>query len=225
MGSVNCLRAEEMKLNRQNIGYAVIILLLIAAGAFSIKLFFQERVAHDKLDIHKVPLEIGEWTGREIRLDEYVYKTLETRNMIMREYKNPKGEEVYLFIVYSETNRSCFHPPEVCMVGSGLAIVEKKPEEVSSGKKTFLTNKLRAEKGKYKELILYSYKAGPIYTDNYYLQQTYLIFHQIFGKNVPAATVRVSMPIVDDEKAVLATLKEFLGKTAQIVDGLSEKTS
>ncbi len=210
-----------MKADKNKIGFMVLVVMLLVAGAISLGLFRREMVAHDKLDVHTFPMKVGEWQGRDLPITEKEYDILETRNLISREYVNPSGDKLYLFIIYSETNRSVFHPPEVCMMGGGLAITDKQIENFDVGNKVFTTNKLFVEKGEFKEIILNCYKAGNIYTSDFYLQQTRLAFHQIFGRNVPGATLRVSMATGKDQGATLATLKEFLSRSAVILDRLS----
>ena len=211
-----------MKINKNTMGFVVLVMILLAASVFSLGLFRRDMSAHDKLDVHTFPMRLGEWQGKELPITQKEYDILETRNLISREYTNPSGDKLYLLIIYSETNRSVFHPPEVCMMGGGLAITDKQIEKFDAGNRTFTTNKLFAEKGQLKEMILNCYKAGNIYTNDFYLQQTQLAFHQIFGRNVPGATLRVSMQIGKDSPATLAVLKDFLGKSAVILDKLSK---
>lgn len=109
------------------------------------------------------------------------------------------------------------------MMGSGLQITGKSSEKIGSGKEAFLTNMLCSEKGDLKNVSLYSYKAGGLYTDNFYLQQIYLAFHQMFARQIPGATIRVSMPVVGDETKTLATLKSFLAETVVTVDKITKK--
>ena len=207
-----------------SVNYGIIILLLIVTSFFSLQLFFKTREAHDIVKINSFPYTIGEWKGKDLPLTEQEYKILETRNIMNREYINSKGEKVWSFVVYSETNRSVFHPPEVCLIGSGVAIIDKKVATVSrKAGKPFTTNVLSMEYSGSKGVTLYSYKAGDLYTDNFYLQQMYLLAHQAFGRRIPGATIRVSMPVAGSEKATIATLKAFLGKTADGVDGVVGK--
>lgn len=208
-------------MRNSTIGYIAAVALLLTTSVFSLNLFFQEKSSRDRIDIHSFPYIVGDWKGRDLEIKEFEYKILETRNLISREYVDSFKNKLYLFIIYSETNRSVFHPPEVCMIGSGVTIVDKQPERVDADKYSFLTNKLYAEKKGYKELVLYSYKAGNLYTENFYLQQAYLAFHQIFGKQIPGATIRVSISTGRDEKSALATLKSFLAETAKIVDNIT----
>ena len=208
-------------MKKNTIGYIAIIIMLIATSFFAVNLFFQQKRSHDKLNILFFPQRIGNWSGKDIALTEKEYDILETRNLVFREYTNLSGKKLSLFIIYSETNRSVFHPPEVCLIGSGIAIVDKRAEAIKSGKYDFVTSKLYLEKNNAKELVLYCYKAGKFYTDNYYFQQAYLAFHQIFGRRIPGATIRISMPLGSEEKATLAALKGFLSETVQIMDSLS----
>ncbi|MFA5143008.1 MAG: exosortase C-terminal domain/associated protein EpsI [Candidatus Omnitrophota bacterium] len=210
-----------MKSDKNILGYMLLVVLLLAASFFSLRLFSQEKTMRDTTDIHSFPHTIGKWKGTDLEITEKEYQILETRNLIAREYVNQSNDKLSLFIIYSETNRSVFHPPEVCIAGGGFAIVDKQNENIESGKYKFSANKMLAEKGDFKELVLYAYKAGKLYTSNFYLQQAYLAIHQIFGKRVPGATIRVAIPIRSDEKQALAMLKSFLSETVKIVDSMT----
>jgi len=182
-----------------NIAYIVLIVALVISAVFSINLFFLEKSDKDIVSVLKFPNIVGQWQGKDLPITEKEYKILETRNLITKEYKNKQGEKIYLFVIYSETNRSVFHPPEVCMVGGGLDLVNKESVSMPLRSVDITLNKMNAEKKNYKELVLYCYKAGNIYTSSYYLQQAYLALHQLFGKRVPGATIRVSMKVGRNE--------------------------
>ena len=204
-------------MNKNTIGYITLIFLLIVASFFSLNLYFHERTAHDELDIRTFPYIIGDWKGKDLNIEEYEYKILETRNLILREYVNSRGDKLSLFIIYSETNRSVFHPPEVCMVGSGIEILEKEVEKIDYGKNIISANKIYTGKGDYKGISLYCYKAGNLHTDKYYLQQAYFALNQLLGRHIRGATIRVSMQIKDDEKTTSAILKDFMKESAIIL--------
>ena len=208
-------------MRHDNAGFFVVVALLIIASALSLQLFFRERTMHDVVDMRKFPYQIGEWKGRDLPITEGEYKILETRNLFSREYSKRSGERVFLFVIYSENNRSVFHPPEVCLIGSGFNVEDKQVDEFKRGSQVLRTNKLFIRKDKFKELVLYSYKAGDLYTDNFYFQQAYLAINQVLGRRVPGATIRVSMPIMGDEKKTLTTLQQFLGDVVKAVDQMT----
>lgn len=202
------------------LGYIVIVALLLVTGIFSINLFLRERTSHDKLDIRKFPYQVGQWKGHDLEVTEREYNILETRNLISREYVNPSNEAIWLFIIYSETNRSVFHPPEMCLLGSGLNMIDKTREDMDSKGHKISANKLYLEKGDYRELTLYCYKAGNLYTSNFYMQQAYLITHQIFGRPLAGATIRVAMPLAKDEQIILPVMKDFLKESVRALESL-----
>jgi EpsI family protein len=212
---------KQVKIDKNTIGFALLVVMLIGAATVSLGLFNREMKAKDKLDVHTFPMKVGQWQGRELPITEKEYEILETRNLISREYTNRAGEKLYLLIIYSETNRSVFHPPEVCMIGSGLCITDKQVDEFRVGGKSFTTNKLFAEKGAFKEVILNCYKAGSVYTASFYYQQSYLALNQVFNRSVPGATLRVSMTSGTDQAATITTLKRFMGESAEVLDRLS----
>ena len=196
-------------MNKNTIGYIALIILLVITSVVSIKLFLRQRSDHDVSDVRSFPYTIGDWKGIDLEVTENEYKILETRNLISREYTSSKNEKIYLFIIYSETNRSVFHPPEVCLIGSGITINDIKDEKVQVNKKEFLANKLYLERNGQKSIALYCYKAGDFYTDNFYLQQIHFILNQLLGKNKGGATIRASIA-TDNEEVDLATLKGFM---------------
>lgn len=206
-------------MNKNTLGYIILAILLIVTSVISMRLFVRQRSDHDLLDVRTFPYKVGNWQGRNLKITEKEYQILETRNLISREYTNAANEKLYLFIVYSETNRSVFHPPEVCMMGSGIKINDKQIDKINTGKIEFLTNKMYLEKNGYKSIALYSYKAGNFYTDNFYLQQIYFTLNQLLGKHRGGATIRVSMSI-DNEETDLATLKNFMGNAILALEQL-----
>jgi EpsI family protein len=196
-------------MSKNTFGYIVLILLLVVTSAVSIQLFVRQRSDHDVLDVRTFPRVVGDWKGVDLELTEKEYEILETRNLIFREYINSKKRKIHIFIVYSETNRSVFHPPEVCLIGSGVTINDMTNEELAVGKNEFLVKKLHLEKNNHTDIALYCYKAGNLYTDNFYLQQIYFTLNQLFGKHKGGATIRASISL-DNEEANLATLKGFM---------------
>lgn len=203
-----------------DIGYIAVVLILLFACIFSLKLFLRQRVERDLLNINTFPYEFDDWKSTDIELSEREYEILETHNILVREYKNSKEEKIMLFIIYSETNRSVIHPPEICLMGSRINITDKKKEYMEFKDKKFWTNKIYTEKKNQKQLMLYSYKAGNFYTDNYYLQQVYFAYNQLFREQKGIATVRVSMLINDNEEAAFNSLKNFMKKTIDIMENL-----
>lgn len=208
-------------MSKNTLGFILLIALLLLTSILSVNIFFSERVARDKLNIHTLPMTIGKWRGEDIGITEREEKILGTKNTIFREYVKPSVEKISLFIVYSETDRSIFHPPEGCLMGSGACISSKTTEEIKYGQSSFMAKKIYLEKGTAKDLVLYCYKANNLYTHNYYLQQIHFSLNQLLGKRTFGALIRVSMPIVRNEDETLVELKKFMTEIVSEVDGLT----
>jgi len=106
--------------------FFIVIGILVIASVVGLSSYMPARVAaKGEVKMADFPMAIGEWQSKDIPLSERDFEILETRNLIMREYKNFSGELVYLYIIYSGDNRNVVHPPEICYTGGGATIIDK----------------------------------------------------------------------------------------------------
>ncbi len=73
-----------------------------------------------------IPLELGDWRGRNVPLDEAVIRATDTDDHVSREYRYRDGRiAVSLFVAYGVRLRDLEpHRPEVCYPGAGWTRVE-----------------------------------------------------------------------------------------------------
>ncbi|MFC1667453.1 exosortase C-terminal domain/associated protein EpsI [Candidatus Omnitrophota bacterium] len=200
--------------------FIIIIILLIAVGSLSLMLYFRKVVDFNSMEISEFPKEIAGWTSEDIPLDERTYAILETKNVVMRKYKNPKGNIIYLYIVVSESNRRVAHPPEVCYTGDGLEITEKEEFHfrISGLEEELLVNSFVSRKDRNKSLVFYWYKSGDKFTAHYLTQQAKAAFNQLMGKASIAALIRISTPIDGGGKNKASQiLQEFSKKIVPLI--------
>jgi EpsI family protein len=191
-----------------NKNYFIVIIILGLGALMGFLSYLPAKVASQaEKKISSFPMVIGDWTGEEMVLTDREYELLETRNLIMRNYHNKKGENINFYIVYSQDNRKVSHPPEICMQGDGATIVDKATFQVTDA---IVASKLILEKAMSREVAVYWYKAGKVYSNNYILQQLRSSLGGIFGKRVSSALIRV-LTLVEDGKddLALARIKEF----------------
>jgi EpsI family protein len=188
--------------------FYIVIIILIIVGIVSFLSYLPSRFETQfDIKMSNFPNSIGEWTAEDIPLDERTYKLLETKNLIMRDYKNPKGETVNLYIVYSKDNRKVSHPPEICLQGGGATVVEKTHINVTN---TIKANKLIIEKKLSRELAVYWYKVGKINTNVFLSQQLVMAVSNLFGSKTSIAMIRVLTEIEDEkQEAALNKIKTF----------------
>jgi EpsI family protein len=110
-------------------------------------------------------------------------------------------------VVYSKDNRKALHPPEICITGGGLEILEKKPVQLSSKIRAV---KLLTEQNDRREVVVYWFKAGEMNTDVYIKQQLKTVFDRLMGKSTSGAMIRVSAQVKNrDEDEALALVRSF----------------
>lgn len=185
----------------------VSIILAIVAVVSLISYIPTRNDITSKIKVSDFPLKVGDWQGKDLTIAEQDYAILETRNLFVREYKNKKGDVVFLYLIYSEDNRKVSHPPEVCFLGSGMTITEKSPIKIVD---SINAVKILVEKKNVREMVVYWFKAGKLYTDNYLKQQIKIVADRMLAKRTAGALIRVSAVIKDDdEKEAIRSISEF----------------
>lgn len=191
--------------------FLIVVSILILASIIGLMSYLPGRFdssSGPKMSVF--PINIGQWQGKDIPLSEKDYEILETRNLIMREYKNPRGESIYLYIIYSEGNRKVAHPPEICLTGGGLNILDKASIQLTPSIRAV---KMLMEKGDFRQVVVYWYKAGDAYTDQYLKQQLKIALGNTMGKKISGAMIRVSTNVKDnDDKSALSLIQSFVSQ-------------
>lgn len=206
---------------KNNKKYIIILILITLSGIVSWRSYFQTYRQEDTVSIHSFPTEINGWTSEEMPMTEKEYAILETRNTFVRRYISPdQTKEVYLYIVYSQTNRRVAHEPELCYAGGGLTMVKKFKDSFQSQGKQYFAQNLLFEQGYRKDIVFYWFKVGNIFTDNYLYQQIQIAIKSLLGQSSSSALIRLSAITVNDgiPKAT-ADIKEF----AEMIIPLLEK--
>ncbi len=200
--------------------FYLIVFFLLLSGAASWNLYYRGYVSADTVDIKTVfPLEFNGWKGEEMRVSEYDMALLETRNLFLRRYKNTEGSEVFLYVVYSQSNRKVSHPPEICYKGSGVTIVDSTNEQLSlSGNRNLMTRRLVVEGYNDQQLVLYWFKVGDTFTSNYWKQQMLIALKSFLNEPASSALIRISTKIKGQSTAQnLQTLKNFAQEISPII--------
>lgn len=181
-----------------------------------------KNIAPSQVRLEDIPVEFGEWKGKNIPIPERVYEILETKDVLTREYANARGEKVDLVIVYSGTSRAAFHPPEICYLGGGRELLNKNLETVEIGgsgeNSTLRANKLLMKDKFGREIAWYWFTAGNKVTENYYLQQCYFIWNELRRNPAGGSLIRVSARTTGNDLGQAETLgKDFMRRLAPLL--------
>jgi EpsI family protein len=185
----------------KNKDFILIVVALLFSGLISWSFSFRQYVQRDTVNVHLFPKQINGWIATEIPISDHDYGILETRNAFSRLYRSAKGEELLLFVVYSQNNRKVSHPPEICYTGSGATILSKGKVILNAGDEfgTFKVNRFSAEQGNDKQWAYYWFKVGNSFTASYWKQQILIAFKTLIGQPASSAMIRLSVSSLEGE--------------------------
>lgn len=215
--------------NNKNCLIVIIFLSLTLLGL--IYIWKLNSVSPAEIKLKDFPSHLGEWKGEDIPISQRTYAILETKDALMREYTNSRGERVVLVIVYSAINRGAFHPPEICYLGTGRQLLDRGLEKIDAAKGTksssaLQANKLVMEDTAGKEIAWYWFTAGNRVTSNYYSQQLFFVWDELRRNRQGGALVRVSTRTIDDLQGADSQGKDFIRQIVPILsDYISPKKS
>ena len=85
--------------------------------------------------LQRLPLELGDWVGRDVKMDKRIVKMSDTDAHVNRRYVRGNGsEDVSLYIAYGVRIRDLLpHRPEVCYPLNGWTLQDKRPVTLPLG--------------------------------------------------------------------------------------------
>lgn len=197
--------------------FIIVFMLLIVTALITFNAYSTKKHS-GLLYTSNIPMNIGNWYGRELVMDERTYDILETKDAVMIEYTNPNNESIILTIVFSQNNRKVSHPPEVCFVGSGWSRTSRESEEIDINGYKVKVNKLVLRREPFEQYVIYLYKSGSRFTANYYAQQFNIILNGMLRRDTSSALIRISSYVSErDDRKVKALAEAFLKETLPIL--------
>ena len=156
------------------------------------------------------PQRIGQWqTVAEFPPSPKEVELLETNDIIARLYRDEKGREVHMALVYDASgNRKMAHPQEICLTAGGMNTVSK--NSVPLGDSGMNVERLVVERDGNRQLYYYWYKAGPCQSGNYLETQLRLALYSLTGQQGGTALMRISGRITpESEEKQEQALRDF----------------
>ncbi|MDR3635007.1 MAG: EpsI family protein [Isosphaeraceae bacterium] len=80
-----------------------------------------------------IPLELGDWVGRDTAVDPDIIERAQTTEYISRDYesKSQPGRHLRLWINYSREGNNLRHSPKICLPSGGWNIVEAECRKIA----------------------------------------------------------------------------------------------
>ncbi len=197
--------------------------LFIFFGLFSFIFYYSGKSVEGVLLSKNIPIQVEEWEGIDIPMDEKTMTILETRDILFRVYTQPNVPPVYLCVVFAQNNRRSIHPPEVCYIASGWEVGKKRffpSNEVSPVEPFFDATEILITKNYNKQVVYYWYKAGDLFTSSIAKHQWNMALSQLMLKRIRGALIRISTEVKDEsQKEALQRLNQF---TSAVLPALQE---
>lgn len=202
-------------MNKRN--FLTVVLMLLASAAVALLSFKPARFYESPgIRMPDFPKTIMGWASEDLPLSGLDSGLLETKNFILRNYSNKKGDSCILLIIYSADNRKAAHPPEIDLQGSGETVTGKSTRQLT---KTIKATELIIDKRSSQELAVYWYKSGKQTTDIYLKQQLGAILDRILGRTTSAAFIRVSTNIGEGgQREALSKVVAFCAMIEPLLD-------
>jgi EpsI family protein len=179
------------------------ILLVITTEIIIARRGTAEVIVH-RPQLSSLPLNIGPWRGRDLRIDADVLEVLGQGDFLFRTYvlDVKKVVPVQAFIAYFASQRvgDTMHSPRNCLPGSGWEPTEASYISLRTpGGRSFAVNRYIVQKGNEKQLVLYWYQAHGRIVASEYWAKYYLVRDALRLNRSDGALVRITTPVVQGD--------------------------
>jgi EpsI family protein len=157
------------------------------------------KAQHLMAPLQDLDLRLGLWrgVGPDINLDERTLDLFKPSDFLLRDYVNPSGENIAVFLAYfglQEEGR-IIHSPRHCLPGSGWQITSRKQIDINGKKDTYKVNHLIITNELEKLSVLYWYQGRGDIEANEYRERINLLLDGLTLKRSDGALVRLTMVV------------------------------
>jgi len=210
----------------KRINYWIVVVILSLTSLWVVLFYTRDKnISQGIVKMIEVPYKIDKWQGKDIELDERILQILGTDKVILREYRTPENDVIWLYIVYCEKDRTRFRPPEYCYIGSGEAeLIERDLVNIPISKESLLVNRLIFQTPNGMQMVLFWFMVNEKMFASYYKQQLYIVLNTLTGKGYQGAMVRLSSYFqTEDKEENLEKLKAFIKDLLPYLKELKER--
>ena len=140
-----------------------IVALLLAGTALFLQARARSEFVLPQTALASFPVELQNWVGTDVFLDDESLKTLRPGDFLQRTYRDENGGTGYvdLYVAYLQNQHALFHHlPQDCLEGSGWSPVESGTTTLAfPGEAPFPANRYLIAKGDDRQLVLFWYSA------------------------------------------------------------------
>ena len=173
-----------------------LVLLVLLGGALGLRERLDTPASVTSAEqLSQFPVQLGQWSGRDVPLDADIVKLAAVDDHLNREYVGG-GREVGLYVGYYRSQRQgeSLHSPLFCLPGSGWAPMANRSVPLTDAPGAPRARELVVERGMSRLLVVYWYQTVRRVTGSEYGRKLFLMSDALAGRT-DVALVRVITPI------------------------------
>ena len=175
--------------------FYVAVAMVLVVSALSYLLPARQEVIPPRKDFALFPMELGAWSGREIRLKQVFVDALNFDDYLLADFAATGQGLVNFYVGYYQTQRAdkVPHSPRACIPGGGwqiTAIDQYRPQGITTGGRPLRVNRLIIEKGDHKQLVYYWFQQRGRDITNEYMVKWYLFWDALTRSRSDGSLVR-----------------------------------
>jgi EpsI family protein len=178
-----------------------------------------------KADLKTIPMQLGEWSGRDETVDPDVLEKSQTDDYLNRVYDHPSrpGRPVRLWINYSVHGLNMRHSPEICLPGQGWTKIESQCRvlTISDGRgRSLPISKLAYARGELVQGLgfwYYIFGEGPL---EHYVRRLPITSRSSHGRTTRGSGLTVEVFSDGEPDSDGTALEEFAGALLPELDRL-----
>lgn len=169
--------------------------------------------------LFEMPMEIANWRGRKVLMEDWVFESLQTPYAIMRDYRSAKDKKLNLAIVWYDDKEIAFHAPEACLGGVGNTVTAKRTYKLKIlDHGEYDIGELIVNQNSRSQLVLYYFITDGFITPSQVKLRGEILKKRFQFKRTSAALVRIMADIEADPTETRQLLKTFLQVSFPVIN-------
>ena len=187
-----------------NAKYFLISGALLGATVFLLGAVDFHKKAPPRKTFAQFPLQVGDWTGTRLVLEQKIIDELDLSDYIMADYRDDAGRVVNFYVAYYQSQKmgESIHSPETCLPGSGWVFRQAGTASVAvPDGKSIRVKRAVMEKLGSRQLVYFWVPARGRILTNAYEMKLLNFWDALTRQRTDAALVRITTPISDSQSS------------------------
>lgn len=164
--------------------------------------------------LFRFPMQIGEWTGTDSPMEDWVFESLETKFAILRNYRSVRNDKINLAIVWYDDKEIAFHSAAACLGGIGNRVKEDTIYSMETNDRGLIKiGRLITDQYESQTIVLYYYISDGFITADQKEVRMHVLKTRLQFKRTSAAFVRIMSPLKGSKKRTIQKMELFLKDT------------